>query len=46
MTCGGGLKDYTPRELMLELKRRGYEGTLSYTERKTIDIGRMEDEIK
>ena len=42
----GGLKDYTPRELMLELKRRGYEGTLSYTERKTIDIGKLEDEIK
>ena len=31
---------------MLELKRRGYEGTLLYTERKTIDIGRLEDEIK
>ena len=42
----GGLKDYTPRELMLELKRRGYEGTLLYTERKTIDIGSLEDEIK
>ena len=39
----GGLKDYTPRELMLELKRRGYEGTLTYTERKTIDITRLED---
>ena len=43
MTSGGGLKDYTPRELMLELKRRGYEGVLTYTERKTIDITRLED---
>lgn len=39
----GGLKDYTPRELMLELKRRGYEGVLSFTERKTIDISRLDD---
>ena len=39
----GGLKDYTPRELMLELSRRGYEGVLTYTERKTIDITRLED---
>ena len=43
MTSGGGLKDYTPRELMLELSRRGYEGVLTYTERKTIDITRLED---
>ena len=39
----GGLKDYTPRELMLELKRRGYEGVLSFTERKTIDISQLDD---
>ena len=39
----GGLKDYTPRDLMLELKRRGYEGVLSFTERKTIDISRLDD---
>lgn len=39
----GGLKDYTPRELMLELKRRGYEGVLTFTEHKTIDIARLED---
>ena len=38
-----GLKAYTPRELMLELKRRGYEGVLTFTERKTIDISRLED---
>lgn len=25
------LAEYTPRELMLELKRRGYEGDLTYT---------------
>lgn len=43
MTSGGGLKDYTPRELMVELARRGYEGVLTYTERKTIDITRLED---
>lgn len=40
----GGLKDYTPRELMLELSRRGYEGVLTYTERKTIDISKLDNE--
>lgn len=30
------LEDFTPRELMKELARRGYKGTLSYT--NTIDI--------
>ena len=34
----GGLKDYTPRELMEELARRGYKGTLTYTETRTVDI--------
>lgn len=43
MTSGGGLKGYTPRDLMLELKRRGYEGTLTFTERKTIDISQLDD---
>lgn len=40
----GGLKDYTPRELMLELKRRGYEGVLTFTERKTIDISQLDNQ--
>ena len=39
----GGLESYTPRQLMKELAKRGYEGTLTYTERKTIDITRLED---
>ena len=34
----GGLKDYTPRQLMEELARRGYKGTLTYTETRTVDI--------
>ena len=32
------LSDFTPRELMQELQRRGYEGTLTYTEVHTIDL--------
>ena len=32
------LKDFTPRELMEELARRGYEGKLTYTEVHEIDI--------
>ena len=40
----GGLKDYTPRDLMLELKRRGYEGVLTFTERKTIDISQLDNQ--
>ena len=32
------LQDYTPRELMEELARRGYEGKLTYTHVETIDI--------
>lgn len=33
------LADYTPRELMLELKSRGYTGELRYT--KIIDIEKL-----
>ena len=36
------LRDFQPRELMIELKRRGYEGTLTYTEVKTIDITKVD----
>lgn len=32
------LSEFTPRELMLELKRRGYEGELSFVEVHKIDI--------
>lgn len=32
------LADFTPRELMQELARRGYEGKLTYTRIETIDI--------
>ena len=32
------LADYTPRQLMEELARRGYEGKLTYTKIETIDI--------
>jgi len=35
------LADFTPRELMLELKRRGYEGTLTYVETHTIDLSAL-----
>lgn len=32
------LADFTPRELMTELARRGYEGKLTYTRVEEIDI--------
>ena len=32
------LKDFTPRELMQELARRGYEGKLTFVEVHEIDI--------
>lgn len=35
------LKDFTPRELMEELKRRGYEGKLTYTETHIIDLSTL-----
>ena len=35
------LSDFSPRELMLELKRRGYEGKLVYTETHTIDLSTL-----
>lgn len=35
------LNDFTPRELMLELRRRGYEGNLTYTEVHTINIANL-----
>lgn len=36
------LADYSPRELMAELKRRGYEGQLTYTKTYTIDITKLD----
>lgn len=35
------LADFTPRELMEELKRRGYEGKLTYVETHTIDLSTL-----
>ena len=35
------LRDFTPRELMEELKRRGYEGKLTYVETHTIDLSAL-----
>lgn len=35
------LADFTPRELMAELKRRGYDGTLTYVETHTIDLSTL-----
>ena len=32
------LQDFSPRELMSELHRRGYEGTITYTETHTINL--------
>lgn len=32
------LQDFTPRELMQELARRGYRGKLEYVETRTIDL--------
>lgn len=35
------LSEFTPRELMVELKRRGYEGKLVYMETHTIDLSTL-----
>ena len=35
------LSDFTPRELMEELKRRGYEGKLTYVETHIIDLSTL-----
>lgn len=35
------LKDFTPRQLMLELYMRGYRGSLTFT--KSIDISKLND---
>lgn len=35
------LADFTPRELLEELKRRGYEGQLTYVETHTIDLSTL-----
>ena len=35
------LADFSPRELMAELKRRGYEGKLTYIETHTIDLNTL-----
>lgn len=35
------LEDFTPRQLMEELKRREYTGKLQYVEVKTIDMGAL-----
>ena len=32
------LSDFTPRELMAELKRRGFDGKITYTRIETIDL--------
>lgn len=36
------LSEFTPRELMQELRRRGYEGELTYTEVKRINLSSIE----
>lgn len=38
-----GLAAYTPRELMIELYKRGYVGKLEYTRKEIIDISKLED---
>lgn len=35
------LSDFSPRELMAELKRRGYEGKITYVETHTIDLSAL-----
>ena len=38
---GKQLSDYTPRELMEELYRRGYRGTLEFVEVRRIDLSKL-----
>lgn len=40
----GGLESYTPRQLMAELARRGYKGTLTYTETRIVDLTKIMDD--
>jgi ribosome-binding protein aMBF1 (putative translation factor) len=35
------LADFSPRELMAELKRRGYDGKITYVETHTIDLSTL-----
>ena len=35
------LQDFTPRELIEELKRRGYEGKLRFVQVQEIDLAKM-----
>jgi hypothetical protein len=36
------LSEFQPRELMIALKKLGYEGTLTYVEQHVIDITKIE----
>ena len=35
------LEDFTPRELMLALKKKGYEGKLKYVRVEEVDISKL-----
>lgn len=35
------LSEFSPRDLMAELKRRGYKGRITYVETHTIDLSAM-----
>lgn len=37
-----GLESYSPRELMIELAKRGYTGTLRFTQVHNIDITKVD----
>lgn len=38
------LQDFSPRELMEELARRGYDGTLTFTETHSINISKINEQ--